>query len=337
LDLTGGPMIATTVLGQRTTTASRIRPLGTLHCTSPSRRRVSVAPTRRTAPRRSRIWTMASRGIYANAGSTVSGKTAYGNANAGIQVNNGSTASDNTTCRNGGNGIETGSGADVTGNQERQRSRARQRARPGVDLGARDRDEVHRSGQPLAERPRRIVQQRPSRGLLEPLYSIVEKRDAKEIRARLDEAYRVQLRFSDGPRSRWARRPGRSYLASMARKGLVAWQWSLYREGHRDRGNLLLHIVAVPLFWLGLLALGSGAIGGRAAWTASGLVAMAVSLGLQGRGHRRERVEPVAFEGPWDAISRLLLEQLWTFPRFVLSGGFARALRFEKATDPDSP
>jgi uncharacterized membrane protein YGL010W len=39
------------------------------------------------------------------------------------------------------------------------------------------------------------------------------------------------------------------------RPRLLAWQWSDYTAKHRDRGNLLLHVVAVPLFQLGGLAL----------------------------------------------------------------------------------
>src|ERR1041384_1563663 len=34
------------------------------------------------------------------------------------------------------------------------------------------------------------------------------------------------------------------------RQRLLAWQWSDYTAKHRDRGNLLLHAVAVPLFIL---------------------------------------------------------------------------------------
>jgi hypothetical protein len=56
---------------------------------------------------------------------------------------------------------------------------------------------------------------------------------------------------------------------------------------------------------------------------------MVVSLALQGRGHRQEQVPPEPFTSPANAISRLLLEQWVTFPRFVLSGGWLRALRQE--------
>ena len=32
---------------------------------------------------------------------------------------------------------------------------------------------------------------------------------------------------------------------------LLQTQWSEYADRHRDRVNLLIHIVAVPLFWIG--------------------------------------------------------------------------------------
>ena len=34
---------------------------------------------------------------------------------------------------------------------------------------------------------------------------------------------------------------------------LLDWQWSHYPENHRNRTNLLIHIVAVPLFWVGAI------------------------------------------------------------------------------------
>ena len=68
------------------------------------------------------------------------------------------------------------------------------------------------------------------------------------------------------------------------------------------------------------------------AWLAAPLAlgGMLLSIALQGRGHRSEFVPPEPFVGPGDAISRILLEQWITFPRFVLSGGWLRALRNSK-------
>ena len=108
--------------------------------------------------------------------------------------------------------------------------------------------------------------------------------------------------------------------------GLLAWQLSLYASGHRDRRNLLLHAVTVPLFMAGTVALLSAAV--LSPWVAAGgAVAMAIAIAAQGRGHRREGTAPVPFRHPFDALARLVVEQWVTFPRFVLNGGFARAFR----------
>ena len=113
----------------------------------------------------------------------------------------------------------------------------------------------------------------------------------------------------------------------MIRRNLLAWQWSDYVAKHRDRGNLLMHIAAVPLFQLATLGL-IGALAGRSATAAViALVAMVVALVLQGRGHRREAEAPTPFDGPADFLSRFVVEQWITFPRFVLSGAWSANLR----------
>jgi len=108
---------------------------------------------------------------------------------------------------------------------------------------------------------------------------------------------------------------------------LLRWQWEGYPRYHRTRFNLLLHIVVVPLFLAGNIALVVAAV--QAAWLAAagGAAAMVVSVGLQGRGHRQEPTPPEPFTGPVNAVSRIFLEQWVTFPRFVLSGGWRRTLR----------
>jgi len=108
---------------------------------------------------------------------------------------------------------------------------------------------------------------------------------------------------------------------------LLRWQWEGYPRYHQSRANLLLHIVVVPLFLLGnvvlLVALAQGdwllALGGAAG--------MGVSVALQGRGHAREPVASIPFTGPANAVARIFCEQWVTFPRYVLTGGWARALR----------
>jgi amino acid permease len=106
---------------------------------------------------------------------------------------------------------------------------------------------------------------------------------------------------------------------------LLRWQWEGYPRYHRTRQNLLLHIIVVPLFWLGTLLLVQGLR--HPFWTLmlTGLVLMAVSLVAQGLGHRIEPNPPEPFTSRGQAIARLLSEQWITFPRFVFSGGWARA------------
>jgi hypothetical protein len=108
---------------------------------------------------------------------------------------------------------------------------------------------------------------------------------------------------------------------------LILWQWDGYPRYHRSRANLLLHIVVVPLFILAnavaILALV------ERAWLMAviAVAAMAISVALQGRGHRQEATPPEPFTSPLNAISRIFLEQWVTFPRFVLSGGWSHAMR----------
>lgn len=108
---------------------------------------------------------------------------------------------------------------------------------------------------------------------------------------------------------------------------LLQWQWDGYPRYHQSRANLLLHIVVVPLFLLGNIALVTGLI--MLSWPVAlgGLAAMAVSVVLQGRGHSVETNPPEPFTSPANAVSRIFMEQWVTFPRFVLSGAWRRALQ----------
>lgn len=109
--------------------------------------------------------------------------------------------------------------------------------------------------------------------------------------------------------------------------GLLRWQWDGYSRYHCSRFNLLLHIVVVPLFLLGNVVLVVALV--QRSWLAAlgGAAAMLISVTLQGRGHRTEVVPPEPFTGPLNAVSRIFLEQWVTFPRFVLSGNWVKALR----------
>ena len=108
---------------------------------------------------------------------------------------------------------------------------------------------------------------------------------------------------------------------------LPSHQWGIYAPGHQVRANLLVHIVAVPVFLLASIALVFALVFG--AWWIAGaaLAALGASLAAQGRSHRLEPIAPEPFNGMANAITRLLVEQWITFPRFVLSGSWWRAWR----------
>jgi len=109
--------------------------------------------------------------------------------------------------------------------------------------------------------------------------------------------------------------------------GLIAWQWSLYPDGHGDHVNLILHLLTVPLFWAGTVAIPLALWRGPWWLALAGFFAMVAAIVVQGRGHRRETTEPVPFRGPLDVAARLFVEQWFTFPRYVLTGALARRWR----------
>lgn len=113
----------------------------------------------------------------------------------------------------------------------------------------------------------------------------------------------------------------------MIRPNLLAWQWSDYAAKHRDRVNLLLHLVAVPLFQVGTLLLLVAALRRSGLWAVAALGCLAVAVVVEGRGHARERETPTPFAGPLDFASRFAVEQWVTFPRFVLTGAWGRSFR----------
>ncbi|HET7875724.1 MAG TPA: Mpo1-like protein [Methylomirabilota bacterium] len=112
----------------------------------------------------------------------------------------------------------------------------------------------------------------------------------------------------------------------MVRPRLLEWQWSDYAAKHRNRANLLLHIVSVPLFQIGTIILVTAVLMRTGGAAVLALACMAAALVAQGRGHRLEREAPTPFDGAADFVSRFVAEQWVTFPRFVLSGGWYRNL-----------
>jgi len=113
------------------------------------------------------------------------------------------------------------------------------------------------------------------------------------------------------------------------RQHLLRWQWELYPDGHKRRLTLAVHLFTAPLFVLGALLIVGAAVLGWSLAVAGGAFMVATLL-VQGWTHKQEDGKPVPFLGPVDFVTRFFAEQLVTFPRFVLSGAFARAWRGER-------
>jgi hypothetical protein len=100
-----------------------------------------------------------------------------------------------------------------------------------------------------------------------------------------------------------------------------------YHRVHHHRANLAVHILTVPVFVVGTVVLAYAAVTGHGWLALAGAAAMVAAIGVQGRTHRLESETVAPFRGPLDVIARLFAEQWVTFPRYVASGGFARAWR----------
>ena len=100
-----------------------------------------------------------------------------------------------------------------------------------------------------------------------------------------------------------------------------------YPHFHKNKTNLLLHIVMVPLFVVGVVFAAWSLLQGQWAVALFGLAAPLVSIAVQGAGHKREPNPPLPFDGPGDFVKRIFSEQFYKFPRFVLSGECLRAVR----------
>ncbi|SEE40731.1 hypothetical protein SAMN04490188_3720 [Pseudomonas kilonensis] len=69
---------------------------------------------------------------------------------------------------------------------------------------------------------------------------------------------------------------------------LPAWQWRTYPDNHRRPTNLVLHLIAVPLFIIAFLLIVSGVFSMSLGDVAIGIIGLLAALGLQHHCH----VEP---------------------------------------------
>ena len=111
---------------------------------------------------------------------------------------------------------------------------------------------------------------------------------------------------------------------------LTAWAWDETAPVHRSRANLLIHIVAVPLFVAGhVLVIASFFMDLRLLIAA--LACVLISLVMQQRGHAMEQTKVHPFAGPYDFLRRLYVEQFYNFWRFLFSGRWFAALTAPRA------
>lgn len=114
---------------------------------------------------------------------------------------------------------------------------------------------------------------------------------------------------------------------------LLEWQWRDYADKHRHRTNLMIHLLAVPLVWVGALEIVGGVmltllgVPGSLGTFVFGAALVGGSLYAQARGHALEQLPPEKFSSGKDAVRRLVAEQFVTFPRFVLSGTWLANLK----------
>jgi len=104
------------------------------------------------------------------------------------------------------------------------------------------------------------------------------------------------------------------------RKDLLKWQLESYDQFHQSPKNLLIHVLTVPLFWLGLiLALVAIFTGFRISMLIAAVPCLLLPLIAQGIGHKLEAKAPIPFLSVTDFASRFCAEQLVTFPKWFLT------------------
>jgi uncharacterized membrane protein YGL010W len=111
------------------------------------------------------------------------------------------------------------------------------------------------------------------------------------------------------------------------RPKLVEWQWSAYQQYHGSRTNLLIHILAVPMFILSTVNVLWSLANLQFFFASFAVGGMLIAFMAQAVGHAQEKNEAIPFDGPLDAVSRIFVEQFFNFPRFVVSGGWWKAFR----------
>jgi uncharacterized membrane protein YGL010W len=108
---------------------------------------------------------------------------------------------------------------------------------------------------------------------------------------------------------------------------LIEWQWKGYAQYHTAKLNLILHIVFVPLFIWGNVGLIASVLRFQWMGAVASLLVMAFAFAMQGIGHKVEPTPALPFSSASNATKRILIEQWVTFPKFVISGAWWKALQ----------
>lgn len=116
-------------------------------------------------------------------------------------------------------------------------------------------------------------------------------------------------------------------------ESLLKHQWNVYPRFHRSRANLLVHVVAVPVFLVANVGLVLALVRGEWVVAVVSAALMGASMFAQGRGHRMEVTPAEPFTGPLNALARLFAEQWIAFPRFLLTGRWLESLRRRPTPD----
>lgn len=108
---------------------------------------------------------------------------------------------------------------------------------------------------------------------------------------------------------------------------LLNWQWNHYAAGHRSKHGLMIHALTFVWVGAGIVLTALGLLSRQGEWMLLGLLLYFGAMGAQAIAHSFEKKRPEPFLSPLDFVARFTLENLVTFPRFLITGGFAKAWR----------
>lgn len=103
--------------------------------------------------------------------------------------------------------------------------------------------------------------------------------------------------------------------------------WTSYLRVHSDRRNLVLHLIAVPLFAVATILLAVFLVRGSYLAAAVAIAVAMAAMAMQGRGHALEPYAPEPFAGPGNFLRRWFGEQFLVFPTFVVTGRWWQQFR----------